>query len=166
MQIAEITRHETSRRAELLTVRSYDIQLDLTCGDKVFRSTSLITFECAQPGAATYADLVAETVLEITLNGRPIDPAEACADGRIALTGLAARNELRVVADCAYTFDSKGMHRAVDTADGRVYCYTQLRAGRRAPGLRQLRAAGPEGKLHLPRDRAGALDRAVQPARP
>jgi aminopeptidase N len=126
MQIAEITRAETSHRANLLTVESYAVELDLTCGDKVFRSTSVIIFECAQPGAASYADLVAETVHEITLNGRPIDPDIACADGRIALPGLAAHNELRVVADCTYTTDSKGMHRAVDSADGKTYCYSNF----------------------------------------
>ncbi len=126
MQIAEITRDETSHRAGLLAVRSYSIELDLTCGDKLFRSTSVIDFDCTEPGAATYADLVAETVHEITLNGRAIDPADGWAQGRIALTGLAARNELRVVADCAYTADSKGMHRAADSADGRVYCYTNF----------------------------------------
>jgi aminopeptidase N len=126
MQIAEITRAETSHRADLLTVDSYAVELDLTRGDKVFRSTSVITFDCARPGAASYADLVAETVHEITLNGAQIDPETACADGRIALPGLAARNELRVVADCAYTTDSKGMHRAVDSADGNTYCYTNF----------------------------------------
>jgi len=126
MQIAEITRAETSKRAGLLTVDSYAVDLDLTRGDKVFRSTSVIIFECAQPGATSYADLVAETVHGITLNGTPIDPETACADGRIALPGLAARNELRVVADCAYTTDSKGMHRAVDSADGKTYCYTNF----------------------------------------
>jgi aminopeptidase N len=126
MQIAEITRHETSRRAELLAVDSYSVELDLTCGDKVFRSTSVISFDCAEPGAASYADLVAETVREITLNGTAIDPETACADGRIALPSLAARNQLRVVADCAYTADAKGMHRAVDSADGKIYCYSNL----------------------------------------
>jgi aminopeptidase N len=126
MQIAEITRAETSHRADLLTVDSYAVTLDLTRGDKVFRSTSVIVFECAEPGAASYADLVAETVHEITLNGMPIDPETACADGRIALPGLAAHNELRVVADCAYTTDSKGMHRAVDSADGKTYCYSNF----------------------------------------
>ncbi len=124
MQIAEITRAETSQRADLLTVDSYAVELDLTRGDKVFRSASVIVFECARPGAASYADLVAETVHEITLNGTPIDPATAYSGGRIALPGLAAHNELRVVADCRYTTDSKGMHRAVDSADGKVYCYT------------------------------------------
>jgi aminopeptidase N len=124
MHIAEITRQETSERAALLAVDSYTVHLDLTRGDKVFGSTSVIVFDCAEPGAASYADLVAETVHEITLNGAPIDPAAACADGRIALPGLAARNELRIVADCGYAADAKGMHRAVDSADGNVYCYT------------------------------------------
>ncbi len=124
MHIAEITRQETSERAALLTVDSYTVHLDLTRGDKVFGSTSVIVFDCAEPGAATYADLIAETVHEVTLNGEQIDPGTACADGRIALAGLAARNELRVVADCGYAADAKGMHRAVDSADGNVYCYT------------------------------------------
>ena len=126
MPIAEITRHETAERARLLRVDAYDVQLDLTRGDKLFRSTSVITFECTEPGAASYADLVAAEVVEITLNGSAIDPEAAYADGRIALAGLAARNELRVVADCAYTHDAKGMHRAIDSADGRVYLYTNF----------------------------------------
>ena len=126
MQIAEITRAETSHRAELLSVGSYTVDLDLTCGDKVFRSISVITFDCAEPGARSYADLVAETVHEISLNGTRLDPDDVCANGRITLPGLAAHNELRVVADCAYAADSKGMHRAVDSADGKVYCYTNF----------------------------------------
>jgi aminopeptidase N len=126
MPTAEITRDETAERARLLRADEYHVHLDLTRGDKVFRSTSVITFDCAEPGADSYADLVAADVLEITLNGAEIDPDTAYADGRIALAGLAARNELRVVADCAYTYDSKGMHRAVDSADGRVYLYTNF----------------------------------------
>ena len=126
MPTAEITRNETAERARLLRVDEYHVHLDLTRGDKVFRSTSVITFDCAEPGADSYADLVAADVLEISLNGAEIDPDTAYANGRIALAGLAARNELRVVADCAYTYDAKGMHRAVDSADGRVYLYTNF----------------------------------------
>ncbi len=126
MPTAEITRNETAERARLLRVDEYHVHLDLTRGDKVFRSTSVITFDCAEPGADSYADLVAADVLEISLNGAEIDPDTAYADDRIALAGLAARNELRVVADCAYTYDAKGMHRAVDSADGRVYLYTNF----------------------------------------
>jgi aminopeptidase N len=126
MPTAEITRHETAERARLLRVHGYDVWLDLTRGDKLFRSTSVITFEATKPGAVTYADLVAAEVVEISLNGVAIDPAGAWADGRITLPPLAAANELRVVADCAYTHDSKGMHRDVDSADGRVYLYTNF----------------------------------------
>ena len=121
---AEITIEQTSERARLLRVDSYDISLDLTRGDEVFGSVSVITFGCAEPGASTYLDLVAAAVHEISLNGTAIDPARARDGDRIALTGLAARNELRVRADCRYAAQSQGLHRSVDSADGKVYTYT------------------------------------------
>jgi aminopeptidase N len=128
MQVTEITRDETAQRAALLRVESYDVELDLTGGPETVRSTSVITFDCVQPGAATYADLVAEQVREITLNGASIDPAAVYEQGRIALAGLAARNELRVVADCGFAADGSGMMRTQDSADGRVYLSTQFEA--------------------------------------
>jgi len=117
---AEITRAETRARARLLAVGSYAVTLDLSGGEDLFRSTSVVSFSCAEPGADSYADLIAETVHEITLNGVALDPAAVWADGRITLAGLAARNELRVVADCRYASDGTGMHRTRDSADGRV----------------------------------------------
>jgi aminopeptidase N len=126
MQVAEITRAETSERARLLTVDSYTVTLDLTRGGDVFGSTSVIRFSCAEPGAASYVDLVAETVHEITLNGASIDPATAWVKGRIALSGLAGQNELVVIADCRYSHDGTGLHRAVDPADQKVYTYTKF----------------------------------------
>ncbi len=124
--VAEIRKGESAERAALLRVQSYDIALDLTRGGRTLRSVSVIRFGCAEPGAGSYADLVAEHVHEITLNGVRLDPAQSCAAGRITLTALAAQNELRVVADFAYTGDGSAMHRSVDSADGRVYCYTTL----------------------------------------
>ena len=47
MQIAEITRSETNERAGLLRVDSYHIELDLTGGPEMFRSASVIRFDCA-----------------------------------------------------------------------------------------------------------------------
>ena len=126
MPVAEITASQTRERARLLHVDDYDITLDLTRGAEVFGSTSVIRFGCRQPGASTYADLVARTVQEITLNGVAIDPAEAYADGRIALTGLAQRNELWVVAECAYASTGAGLARSVDSSDGKVYLYTSF----------------------------------------
>ena len=54
MQVAEITRAETAQRAALLRVDSYDVELDLTAGPETFRSDR-DRFDCAQPGAASYA---------------------------------------------------------------------------------------------------------------
>jgi aminopeptidase N len=126
MRIAEITRAETRERARLLRVDDYLVELDLTGGAELFGSVAVIRFSCREPGAASYADLIAERVHEITLNGVRLDPASVYADGRIALTGLARRNELRVVAECRYASDGTAMHRTVDSADGRVYLYTKF----------------------------------------
>jgi aminopeptidase N len=127
MPIAEITRAETSERARLLRVDSYDISLDLTRGNEVFGSVSVIRFGCREPGAASYVDLIADSVHEITLNGAPVDVAAAAhGDGRIGLPALAAENVLRVAADCRYSGDGTGLHRAVDPADGKVYTYTKF----------------------------------------
>jgi aminopeptidase N len=125
MPDTEITRAQTRERARLLLVRSYDVDLDFTQGPDTFESVSVIRFDCHEPGSTTHADLIAAGVRAITLNGVPLDPATAWANGRIALPGLAARNELRVTADCAYTRSGTGMHRA-DSADGSVHIYAKL----------------------------------------
>jgi aminopeptidase N len=123
--IAEITRTETAERSRLLQVDNYDVALDLTRGGEVFGSVSVIRFRCAEPGASSYVDLIAKDVHEIVLNGVPVGPG-AYSEGRIALAALAADNELRVVADCAYQSDGAGMQRSVDSADERVYAYTNF----------------------------------------
>jgi aminopeptidase N len=128
MQVAEITRDETAQRAALLRVDSYDVELDLTVGAENFRSTTVITFDCAQPGADCYADLIAERVHEVTLNGASVDPAAVYEQGRITLIGLAACNELRVIADCGYAGDGSGLMRTQDSADGRIYHSSQFEA--------------------------------------
>ncbi len=126
MPIAEITRAETNKRARLVHVHSYQITLDLTRGEEVFGSVSVVRFDCAEPGEASYIDLIADTVHEITLNDVPLDAAGAYVDGRITLPGLAASNELRVAADCAYAHSGTGMHRSADSADGGIYIYGKL----------------------------------------
>ena len=124
MPIAEITRTESAERARLLRVDTYHVSLDLTRDERTFGSTSVIRFSCAEPGAETYADLIADAVHEITLNGRSIDPAAAYRDGRIALDGLEANNELRVRASISYSTDGGGLGRYTDSADGKVYTYS------------------------------------------
>lgn len=120
-----LTRAEASERAAIVDVRSYDVALDLTTGATTFASTTVVRFTATE-GASTFVDLVAPSVREVVLNGRSLDPAEVFADSRIALDGLAAENELRVVADCGYTNTGEGLHRFVDPVDGEVYLYTQF----------------------------------------
>src|SRR5918998_3808060 len=121
-----LTRDEAATRAALLDVTSYSIDLDLTTGETTFASTTTLEFTCREPGAATFADLIAPNVREITLNGRSLDPATAYVDNRIELADLQAENTLVVRADCAYSNTGEGLHRFVDPVDDRVYLYSQF----------------------------------------
>jgi len=119
-----LTRTEAAERANLLAVRGYEVDLDLTRGPDVFRSTSRIEFSCARPGASTFLDLTASFVDEVVLNGRRVDRS-AIGARRVALDGLEADNVLVATADCAYSRTGEGLHRFVDPADGEVYTWTE-----------------------------------------
>ncbi|MDT0377616.1 aminopeptidase N [Streptomyces sp. DSM 42041] len=123
-----LTRAEAQERARLLTVDAYEIELDLSGAQQggTFRSETTVRFDAAEAGD-TFIDLVAPTVHEVVLNGTALDPAKVFADSRIALEGVTpGRNELRVVADCAYTNTGEGLHRFVDPVDEQAYLYTQF----------------------------------------
>ena len=120
-----LTRDEAATRSALITVASYQVDLDLTVGDATFGSVSVVRFGCAAPGSATFINLTAPAVREITLNDAPVG-LDAFDGNRITLTGLAAENVLRVAADCAYSRSGEGLHRFTDPADGRVYLYSDL----------------------------------------
>ncbi|MCG0288353.1 aminopeptidase N [Streptomyces sp. PSAA01] len=124
-----LTREEAQQRARLLTVDAYEIELDLSGAQEggTYRSVTTVRFDAAESGAESFIDLVAPTVHEVVLNGDALDPNEVFKDSRIALPGLlAGRNELRVVADCAYTNTGEGLHRFVDPVDQQAYLYTQF----------------------------------------
>ena len=120
-----LTRLEAAKRSATVHTRSYDVVLDLTRGETLFRSTTTVRFT-ATPGASTFIDLIAPTVRSITLNGRALDPTEVYEDSRIALMDLTADNELIVDADCAYMHTGEGLHRFTDPADGETYLYSQF----------------------------------------
>jgi aminopeptidase N len=123
---SNLTRDEAAARSALIKVVSYEVDLDLTQeGGEVFGSVTVIRFDCAAPGSATFLDLTAPAVREITLNGTPVG-LDAFDGDRIALDGLAASNVLRVAADCAYSRSGEGLHRFTDPADERVYLYSDL----------------------------------------
>ncbi|MFF2380825.1 aminopeptidase N [Streptomyces sp. NPDC058108] len=127
-----LSRDEAQERAALLSVDGYEVSLDLRsavgtaeAGARTFRSVTTIRFRCSEPGAATFADLIAPSVTAVSLNGRDLDPGEVFDGTRIRLEDLAAENELVVDAQCAYSRTGEGMHRFVDPEDGETYLYTQ-----------------------------------------
>ena len=120
-----LTRLEAADRSATVHTQTYDVTLDLTRGETVFGSSTTVRFT-STPGSSTFIDLIAPVVHSISLNGRALDPAEVYADSRITLTGLAADNELVVVADCAYMHTGEGLHRFTDPADGETYLYSQF----------------------------------------
>ncbi|WP_328725262.1 aminopeptidase N [Streptomyces sp. NBC_00259] len=124
-----LTREEAQARARLLTVDSYEIDLDLTGAQEggTYRSVTSVRFDSAEHGAETFIDLVAPAVHEVVLNGKSLDVAAVFRDSRIALHHLhEGPNELRVVADCSYTNTGEGLHRFVDPVDQQTYLYTQF----------------------------------------
>ncbi|MFD9332401.1 aminopeptidase N [Streptomyces sp. NPDC060065] len=133
-----LSRDEAQERAALLSVDGYEVSLDLrsAVGDqdtgqaaegapRTFRSVTTIRFRSAEPGATSFADLIAPSVTALSLNGKDLDPGEVFDGTRILLEDLAADNELVVDAQCAYSRTGEGMHRFVDPEDGEVYLYTQ-----------------------------------------
>ncbi|MFC1233087.1 MULTISPECIES: aminopeptidase N [Streptomyces] len=137
-----LTRDEARERAALLSVDGYEVSLDLrtatgTSGTTTgtggggaeephtFRSVTTVRFRCTEPGASSFADLIAPAVTAVSLNGRDLDPGEVFDGSRLLLEDLAADNELIVDAQCAYSRTGEGMHRFVDPEDGEVYLYTQ-----------------------------------------
>ncbi|MGW4649172.1 aminopeptidase N [Kitasatospora sp. NPDC004289] len=123
-----LSREEAQQRAAILSVDGYRVHLDVTSAvdpaAATFRSTSTIAFRCSEPGAASFADLLAPAVRSVTLNGTALDPAEVFDGTRVRLAGLAAENLLVVEADCAYSRTGEGLHRFVDPVDGETYLYT------------------------------------------
>ncbi|AZM62297.1 MULTISPECIES: aminopeptidase N [unclassified Streptomyces] len=128
-----LARDEARERAALLSVDGYEVSLDLRSavgdgpgeGPRTFRSVTTVRFRCAEPGASSFADLIAPGVTAVSLNGRDLDPGEVFDGTRIQLEDLAAENELVVDARCAYSRTGEGLHRFVDPEDGEVYLYTQ-----------------------------------------
>ncbi|MCU1658096.1 MAG: pepN, partial [Pseudonocardiales bacterium] len=119
--VASLTKVDAERRAELITVSSYDLDLDLTTGDDTFGSRTVIRFSAADAGQSTFVDVAARALRGASLNGRPLDTATT--DSRLTLSALEPENELIVDAVMSYSHDGEGLHRHVDPADGRTYLY-------------------------------------------
>jgi aminopeptidase N len=120
-----LTRDEAQTRAGLLDVHRYTIELDLTTGDEIFDSRTLIRFSARADGD-TFVEVRPAELRSVTLDGQPLDP-EALDGNRLPLKNLTAgEHELRVHAHMRYSRTGEGMHRFTDPTDGETYVYTQL----------------------------------------
>ncbi len=122
-----LTRDEARERADLLSVSTYDVALDLTTGPANFRTRSRVDFTSFREGAGTFIDLIAASVEQITLNGESLDPATHFDGVRVDLPGLReGANTLTIDATGVYMNTGEGLHRFVDPVDEEVYLYTQF----------------------------------------
>lgn len=103
----------------------YEVRLNLDSGDETFTSDTNVTFECKQPGAATFIEFIGPAVERMELNGKAIERS-AFDGGRIQLDGLEEHNVLRVSAIAKYMRDGTGLHRFQDPLDGRIYMHTSV----------------------------------------
>jgi aminopeptidase N len=118
--VTALTYAEARERARLIDVSGYRVDLDLTGGDEVFGSVTVVRFACQSPGASTFAEIRPARLRRVVLNGRDLDPRTL--DGnRLPLPELEAANELRVEADMPFSRTGAGLHRFTDDADGRTY---------------------------------------------
>ncbi len=133
MYSENITREEAHGRADLVRTDAYRVRVDLTGRapdgspladpDATFVSSSTVEFSSA--AGSTWIDLVADAVLEATLDGQPLDTA-AFDGARLPLSLSEGAHELTVVALCRYSHTGEGLHRFIDPADQRLYLYTQF----------------------------------------
>ncbi|WP_181790562.1 aminopeptidase N, partial [Streptomyces phytophilus] len=119
-----LTRAEAQLRADLLDVRHYAVDLDLTRGEEVFGSSTVITF-AARAAAETFVEIRPAELVRATLDGRDLDTG-ALDGNRLALQLAEGEHELRVEAVMGYSRTGEGMHRFTDPADGETYVYSQL----------------------------------------
>ncbi|HYH49755.1 MAG TPA: aminopeptidase N [Acidimicrobiia bacterium] len=121
-----LLRSEAAERARLISDLHYDVTLDLT-GEETFRSETRLRCRAADGATETFLDITAVRVESATVNDTPVgaDAFDPTA-GRLRIAGLAAENEIVVVADHAYEHTGVGLHRFVDPVDGAVYLHTQF----------------------------------------
>jgi aminopeptidase N len=119
-----LSRAEAAERSSHLTMKHYDILLDVTTGEETFHATTKVTFSCSKPGYDTFIDAAGKRVISATLNGAPVDVSNY--DGEsIFLKNLQAENELIIEIEAIYSKSGEGLQRSVDPVDNEVYLYSQ-----------------------------------------
>ncbi|MFB9235843.1 aminopeptidase N [Plantactinospora siamensis] len=124
--MTSLTRDEARTRAELLRVRRYDVELDLTglLAGATLRSRSTVDLSARPGGEPTFIDIVADEV-RAWLDGAAL-PADAHDGERLALPALGGDHRLVVESRTDRTEQRSGLHRWVDPSDGGTYVWTSF----------------------------------------
>lgn len=125
-----LTRDEAYARAELIDIESYEIELDLSnameLDEPTYPVTTTITFAASTVGSDTFLNYLGDSVESVLLNGRALDTSQVVGAARIALSGLAADNQVVIRSHSIYSRSGEGLHRFLDPVDGQVYLYSQF----------------------------------------
>jgi aminopeptidase N len=117
---ASLQHTEALARRALLSLTSYDVELDLARDASTFRSTT--TIDLVSGAGTTFLDLKPVSVASIRLDGRPLD-VDLLDRGRLPLELSEGPHRIEVEATMPFRRDGEGLHRSVDPADDRVYVY-------------------------------------------
>src|ERR1035438_2606056 len=99
MLMLDSTSPHAVTRSSVLTVVSYDLELDFNGGPDTFSSRTEMRFRANRPGLSSFADLKAAGIRRAVLNGAPLDFETSCHAGHLPLPDLAHENLLVVEAD-------------------------------------------------------------------
>ena len=96
-----LSRAEAAERSTHLTIKHYDVLLDVTTGEETFNATTKVTFVCNKPGYNTFIDAVGKRIISATLNGSHVDVSNY--DGEtVFLKNLQTENELEIEIEAIY----------------------------------------------------------------
>jgi aminopeptidase N len=119
-----LSRAEAAERSSHLTIKHYDVLLDVTTGEETFHATTKVSFHCNKPGYDSFIDAVGKRIISATLNGSPVDVSNY--DGEtVFLKNLQSENELVIEIEAIYSKSGEGLQRSVDPVDKEVYLYSQ-----------------------------------------
>ncbi|MFW0180423.1 aminopeptidase N [Rothia sp. P5766] len=127
MKNENLSQQEAATRADLITVDTYDIHIDLThaaAGFETFPVATTVRFTAAA-GQSTFIDYIHQAVDSVKLNGKTLPLDDVVQGSRITLPNLEKENTLTIKGRSYYSRSGEGLHRYTDPADNRTYLYTQ-----------------------------------------
>ncbi|WP_255375804.1 hypothetical protein [Saccharomonospora sp. CUA-673] len=119
-----LTQDEAVARSSVLSALHYDIELDLTVGDRTFAVTAELRFHASTADTPVHLDFIGE-VDAVECNGTRSGPDVH--DGRrVRLDVREGWNTVRVSGTASYSHSGEGLHRFRDPVDGNVYVHTKF----------------------------------------